>query len=320
MYKLAEIPFFKKLENSEKILLAGTGGGFDIFCGIPLYFALRNMGKEVHLANLSFTYLHMTNSEQIFENCRLVKAGDEETLENDYFPERHLADWFLAEHNEKVNIYAFELSGVRTIAKIYEAIVERHQIDTIILIDGGTDSLMFGDEEGLGTPLEDSCSLVAVEKTTVKNKFLVCLGFGVDRFHGVSHYRFLENTAKLINEQGFLGSFHLLNQMPEVQKYISAVAYVNQRIENQSIVSNSIISAIEGKFGDYHRTSHTQGSELWINPLMSIYWCYEVKNVVQNIKYYHFISKTETLGQLSMGLYNYRQQLTEIREMKKIPV
>jgi len=320
MFQLTEIPLFKTLENSRHILLAGAGGGFDIYCGLPLYFALKAMGKEVHLANLSFTYLPMTNSEKVFDNCYLVKAGDSSIHQINYFPEKYLADWFLHKQNEAVHIYAFELSGVQPTRKIYNQIVEKHNIDTIILIDGGTDSLTFGDEEELGTPLEDSCSLAAVHQTTIENKLLVCLGFGVDRFHGVSHFRFLENTSTVLREGGFLGSFHLLPTMPEVEKYIEAVEYVNQRMERQSIVSNSIVSAIEGQFGNYHRTMRTSGSELWINSLMSIYWCYQVASVVHNVKYYSHIVNSKTRGQLNEGLYDYRQQLTEIREMRRIPV
>src|SRR5262245_27852268 len=51
------LPFIRELSASRRVLLAGAGGGFDIFCGLPLYFALREQGKEVYLANLSFTRL-----------------------------------------------------------------------------------------------------------------------------------------------------------------------------------------------------------------------------------------------------------------------
>jgi hypothetical protein len=320
MHDLTEIPFFTELKDSQRILIAGAGGGFDIYSGLPLYFALKQAGKEVFLANLSFTYLKSTTSEEVFEGCRLVKAGDRITNGINYFPEKYLANWFQSEKNESVSIYAFELAGVLAIRHIYEQIVTQNQIDTIILADGGTDSLMTGDEEELGTPLEDSCSLVAISQLSVKKKLLACLGFGVDKFHGVSHYRFLENTAKIVEDGGFLGSFHLMSTMPEVQAYISAVEYVNQRMDKQSIVSNSIVSALEGKYGNYHRTSHTLGSQLWINPLMSMYWCYHIENVVKNLKYRSLIANTVTRGQLNMAIYNYRQSLTTIRETKPIPV
>jgi len=45
-YSIAKIPLFQELEDSQNILLAGCGGGFDIYTGIPLYFALKKLGKE----------------------------------------------------------------------------------------------------------------------------------------------------------------------------------------------------------------------------------------------------------------------------------
>jgi hypothetical protein len=55
--QLLNLPLFSELEAAETILLAGAGGGFDIFCGLPLYFSLKAMGKTVYLANLSFSNL-----------------------------------------------------------------------------------------------------------------------------------------------------------------------------------------------------------------------------------------------------------------------
>ncbi len=55
-----QIEFFKDISTSNSILIAGVGGGFDIASGIPLYRYLRDMGKEVVLANFSFTDLVAT--------------------------------------------------------------------------------------------------------------------------------------------------------------------------------------------------------------------------------------------------------------------
>jgi hypothetical protein len=43
---MLELPFFAELKNARNILLAGAGGGFDIFSGLPLYFGLKNAGKQ----------------------------------------------------------------------------------------------------------------------------------------------------------------------------------------------------------------------------------------------------------------------------------
>lgn len=40
-------------------------------------------------------------------------------------------------------------------ALAYEALARELAIDTLVLVDGGTDSLLDGTESGLGTPSED---------------------------------------------------------------------------------------------------------------------------------------------------------------------
>jgi hypothetical protein len=122
---------------------------------------------------------------------------------------------------DDAEVYAFERTGVKPLRDAYKHLIKKHDIDTVILIDGGTDSLMFGDEDGLGTPQEDVCSMAAVYRSGVKNQFLVSVGFGIDHFHGVSHYRFLENVAEISRDGGYLGLFQMLSEMPEAQKYIS---------------------------------------------------------------------------------------------------
>jgi hypothetical protein len=51
------LPLFTELEQARAILVAGAGGGFDIFSGLPLYFGLRDTGRQAYLANLSFSHL-----------------------------------------------------------------------------------------------------------------------------------------------------------------------------------------------------------------------------------------------------------------------
>lgn len=47
------LPIIDQLASCESLLIAGMGGGFDLFCGLPIYFELRHRGKEARLA--SFT-------------------------------------------------------------------------------------------------------------------------------------------------------------------------------------------------------------------------------------------------------------------------
>ncbi len=320
MQSLTQIHFFQQLQDSKNILLAGAGGGFDIYSGIPLYFALKKLGKQVVLGNFSFTWLNETTARPVFNHCYKIEAKNMDISGRNYFPEKYLSLW-MGMQGEQADIYAFERTGVNPLKSAYKYLIKTHQIDTIILIDGGMDSLMFGDEQSLGTPQEDICSMAAVYRTGIKKQFLVCLGFGIDHFHGVSHYRFLENVAELSKYGGYLGIIQLTKEMEESQKYMEAIDFVNQRMGGmESIVSNSIVSALEGHYGNYHKINRTNGSPLWINPLMTIYWCFELRSVIRKNKYYELIKDTNTIGELNGKLAGFRSKLESIRKNQKIPI
>lgn len=317
--KILKLPFFERLDNSERILLAGAGGGFDIFCGLPLYFALLNAGKEVHLASLSFSALSATKAERL--SPTLFKVDADTAHSNDYFPEFFLSLWLREKEKLEVPVYCFEQSGVQPLAADYKILVEKLSLDTIILIDGGTDSLMRGDEVSLGTPLEDVASIAAVSQVKVHQKLLACLGVGVDSFHGVCHSYFFEAVSEIAKNGGYLGALSLTKEMLEVSKYRDALHAVFKRMPSQpSIVNTSILDAIDGSFGNYHSTDKTAGGELWITPLMSIYWFFNLQQVAERVLYLDWIKGTETLGELGTSIENFRKQCRPVRPWKNIPI
>jgi hypothetical protein len=62
----------------------------------------------------------------------------------------------------------------------YQRLIEQLEIDTILLIDGGVDSLARGDEAQPGTFIEDTVSMAAlVDLPIPTKKILACIGFGV---------------------------------------------------------------------------------------------------------------------------------------------
>lgn len=320
MFRIDRIPLFQKLEESQNILIAGAGGGFDIFTGIPLYFNLKEQGKNVTIANFSFTSMNDTTSEQVYPFCYKIKGSDLDNSVRNYFPEKYLQQWF-TQQGENVDVYAFERTGVIPLRDAYRHLIKEHNIDTIILVDGGTDSLMFGDEEGLGTPHEDVTSMAAVYRTGIEKQYLVSVGFGIDHYHGVSHFRFLENVAEIAKAEGYLGIFQITKEMDEAKKYESAINFVNEKMKGmESIVSNSIISALNGIYGNVHFSKRTEGSELWINPLMTIYWSFDLRRLVQKIKYYDAIKDSHSIGEFSHKLTEYRNTLSEFRNNKAIPI
>lgn len=315
--QLSTLPFFVELEQSKTLLLAGAGGGFDIFCGLPLYFSLRAAGKTVYLANLSFSYLPDSETRL---SPDLLKVTADTPRPRNYFPEQHLSTWF-RQQGQEVPIYCFERTGFKPLLASYQTLVDTLALDAIVLVDGGTDSLMRGDEVGLGTPHEDITSIAVVNELTVATKLLVCLGFGIDRYHGVCHAHVLAGVAELIASGGFLGTFSLLQEMPEVQQYRQASEFVFQAMPEQiSIVTSSILLALAGHYGDYHTTARTQGSKLWINPLMSLYWCFRLPQVAHRILYLDAIKQTDSYTDLLFLIEGLQSSRRIVRHWEDMPV
>jgi hypothetical protein len=316
---MLKLPFFAELEGARRVLLAGAGGGFDVFCGLPLFHALRDAGKEVFLANLSFTPLHAVTGERLAPALLKVTADSEGPRFVNYFPEGYLCQWY-RRLGQELAVYCFERVGARPIYRAYKTLVDLLNIDTVLLVDGGTDSLMRGDEFGLGTPQEDMVSIAAVDGLAVPRKLLACLGFGVDHYHGVCHAHFLEAVADVMRAGGFLGTFSLLPDMPEVERYVQATLAVHNAMPRYpSIVSSSILSALEGRYGDYHATDRTAGSTLWINPLMMLYWCFRLDPVARRVLYLEDLKQTETYADVEAVIGSFRAGCSH-RPWMSIPV
>ncbi len=304
------------LENSQCVLVAGAGGGFDVYAGLPIYERLRSLGKRVFLANLSFVSLGGSNAKPLTR--ALYAVGPTTTGHELYFPERTLAQ-FLSRRGESVTVYAFEKLGVAPIRDGYTHLVQSLGLDAIVLVDGGTDILLRGDEVGLGTPAEDMASLAAVKAMNVPTRVVICVGFGVDSYHGVCHTNWLENVAALTAEGAFLGATALLKQMPEVRLYLDAVNAADMATLRQpSIVNGSIVSAIEGHFGDYHRNLRTESSKLFINPLMSLLWAFDLAAVARRNLYLDLLGDTETSWDVSLVIARFRETV-RCRPWETIP-
>jgi hypothetical protein len=187
------------------------------------------------------------------------------------------------------------------------------------LVDGGTDSVLFGDEPGLGTVVEDAISIIAA-CAAAGDVLLAAIGFGIDHHHGVSHHAFLENVAQLIREGGFLGTISLTQGRPETDAFLDLVDYANRRQpQHKSIVCNSIASALRGEFGDYHATSRTSGSELFINPLMGQYWTFDAHRIAGNMVYAAELAATERIEEARLVIERSREK-QETRLRRQLPL
>lgn len=298
-----ESPFLKELLSFDRILLCGAGGGFDIFSGIPLFEYLTARGKEVQLANLSFAELWGPNKERLKHDYLKVEPG---TPGNDYyFPERYLSEWY-AQEGRDVPVYCFYGSGARTVLNIYQKLRNLLKFEALVLVDGGTDSLMRGDEPSLGSPAEDVASISAANQLQGVETYLLNLGFGVDYHHEVCHSYVLEAVADLTKSGDFLGAFSLTKGMPEFDAFVRAVEFSNSRMPGrESIVASSIAAAGQGEFGDFHSLSRTQGTTLFINPLMALYWSFRLQGVAQRCLYLDYIDNTHSRMDVHRAISNY---------------
>ncbi len=316
------LPILDAVKDSHNILIAGAGGGFDVFIGLPLYFTLRGMGKTVHLANYSFFDLPIASrisSVEVLINELLIGVRGALTLPLTSFAEGYLAQWFEQVCGETIPIWMFANTGAAPLAKGYARLTEHLGIDALILVDGGVDSLMRGDETAPGTLIEDALSLAAIKSLPIPIKLLACLGFGTEVEEGVNHHHALENIAALAALGGFLGSCALTPQMEAFQLFEAAARYVwEQPDHNKSHISTRIIPAVHGEFGDYHMYPGDKNVGVFISPLMSLYWFFDANVVIERSFIIEALVRTQTTREAFARYETLRRQY-RLRPTYRLP-
>lgn len=309
------LPIFDQVANCKNLLIAGMGGGFDIFCGLPIYFELKKRGLNVHLANYSFSpFEHLSKGIVLTESLVGITAATETPYH--YSPERYLAKWFRVKRGEEVTIWSFENTGVRPLLENYQMLVNHLEIDGIILIDGGVDSLLRGDEAEVGTILEDTISLIAVsELKEIPVRLIACVGMGAEI--EIAYAQVFESIAKLTELDAFLGACSLTKRMQAYQDYEDALLFVQSRpAQDPSVINSSIISAVQGKYGNFHLTSKTDGSHLSISPLMPLYWFFELPAIARRNLLFSELRYTDTRTDAYRGFLKARRGFTHRKPSK----
>ncbi len=254
---------------------------------------LRAQGKAPFLASLSF---HGGALEQ-------VQAGGTRA-------EELLADFLREDLSEQIPVYRFGAGGAQEILAHYRQLAQDLRLDALVLIDGGTDSLLRGDEPGLGSPGEDLASLAAAHQLDLPVRLLACLGFGLDAHHHVCHAYVLEAAADLTASGDFLGAFSLLQGMPELDFMARAADFVaGQPGARPSIIAGSVVAAARGRFGNVHVSPRTQGSSMLVNPLMAMYWGFRVDGLARRCLYLEAIKNTRSRGEMTQALHQFRASI-----------
>ncbi|MBV2153711.1 DUF1152 domain-containing protein [Kitasatospora sp. SUK 42] len=319
MTSLLQPPLITRLLAAERILVAGAGGGFDVYAGLPIALALRAAGKEVHLANLSFTHLYGLPGE-VWQEPDVARIEPDTPASEGYFPERTLARW-LRLHGMPDTVWAFPTVGVQLLREAYRRLVAHLGVDAILLVDGGTDILMRGDEAGLGTPEEDMASLAAVAGLSeVPERLVACLGFGIDAHHGVNHALVLENLAAIDRAGGYLGAFSIPRGSREGTLYLDAVEHARAAFpQYPSIVNGSVAAALRGEFGNVRFTERTKDDELFVNPLMTLYFGVTVEALAAENRYLDRLEGTVLTRQIATLIEEFRDELPRQRPPRQFP-
>jgi hypothetical protein len=290
-------------------IIAGCGGGHDIFCGLPLYHKLSNEYETEQIVLVSFSFTEkelMMNSQEISKKCYVVnctQSDDDQTYE--YFPEHCLAKILQKE------VYAFVdyptcnemINAYKTIISNYSNKFNESLEVYIFLVDGGSDSLMTGKEIKLGTPVEDIMQMKSVFDLQIDNikinKYLSVLGANVDVGHGI----LLEDITNRLEhlEKKCLISKRVLNKDDsDVQFYIDIFNKSNPR---NSIVNSLIVATIEGYRGYYvpdHLKTRIINSVVDLTLITCTFYVFDLKGVIEENVYYQNIDNDMDCDQVDV--------------------
>ncbi len=114
---------------------------------------------------------------------------------------------------------------------------------------------------------------------TLRHKFLISVGFGADRFNGVSDGASLRAVAELTKLGGFRGSVSVEPDCPGYDFYRRTLEtiYANQTF--RSVLSSLILAAGEGEYGmiiPKHSGGRVNAGSAYVWPLMNMMWAFDV--------------------------------------------
>jgi hypothetical protein len=85
-----------------------------------------------------------------------------------------------------------------------------------------------------------------------------------------------------------------------------------------SIVNGSIAASIGGQFGNVALNERTRASELFINPLMSLYFSFDLEGLAKRSLYLDSLADTNTIFEVSAIIEAFRHS-TSTRPRRSIP-
>jgi len=270
-----------------------------------------NIGGEAPVV-----YSYESSVSEKFSNKAIVKQVSSKSKgAKDYAPEvgicQYLDETYPSTAPHFLYAYNARLFSVPMLKSLYKSLVEKHSVDAFILIDGGTDSLMRGDESGLGDPIEDAVSVATVASLEgLKAKILISIGFGSDRFNDVSDAASLRAVAELTKMGGFLGSVAVELNSPGHKSYKNCVEKIYSNQTFRSVLTGMVLASTRGHFG--YETPEEIGyrgkqgrSFVW--PLMCMLFSFDVDIVANRSYIVNWIKDEKTTDGCYGALYKGRK-------------
>lgn len=309
-----DLPAYQRLFAARRVLLLGAGGGYDVLGAVPLFSELRGRGIQAHFASISFTALDdLDGASPDSVYSFLYRIDGASATATSYCPEAWLARWLEETQQYKEPVWAFSKVGVRPLRAALAALIEKLAVDLVVLVDGGIDLTLKGDETSIGTPAEDLPTLCAAAGLA-QPAIAMCLGFGAELREGIPHAQVLERFAELQRTGAYLGAVSLAPATSAGAAYREALAYVHagQATQRGSHIQKVVLAAMDGEFGG-------ATSDVWVSPLAAIRWFFDVRGLASTHVFLSHLEKTETIWDVTTIVRGCRKALNS-RPRTSIPI
>ncbi|MDQ5937729.1 MAG: hypothetical protein QG574_5088 [Cyanobacteriota bacterium erpe_2018_sw_21hr_WHONDRS-SW48-000092_B_bin.40] len=305
-----ELPF--SLPANSRVLVTGAGGGFDVFCALPVALQLKENGHEVHLGNYSFTNLEAVRGALTEKENLYGITGDSTLAKGDYFPELQLSRWWERTFAEKKAIWCYSRIGVRPLSQIFQHLQTTLNLDAIVVLDGGIDGLFKGNEFDLATPSMDAISIIAASTVTKCTKIYAFTAFGTEGAESkVRHADALLRISELTASDAFFGVTALTKNSTIGRQFIEAVDNAHNHLpaSQNSVIASSIVESLKGKFGNCRFNAKTQVTPVWISALTSLYWFFDLDAVAKAKPYRNEVLETDNVTDVSDAIEKTRARM-----------
>ena len=280
--------FDEVARRAKKALLIGIGGGGDVIGCIPTASYLSMLGVEVLLGGLTWERRvvdpkpgprrieELENIRKVCEGVALANPRTRTTYGTGFT--ESVASEVLGEEVLLLDINP----GARGTARALAQAIDKLDIDLVVGIDVGGDSLARGDERGVQSPLADGIMLASLVELPV-NSVLGVIGYGSDGELSLEELN--RNVAELIARGALLGARGATRRDLEIMERIASATATE--------ASRLVIEAGKGKYGAYKIRSGQRN--VYLTPCALVTFYFSTKHVFEFSRIARLVAETRSL-------------------------